>query len=69
MCPICFNECKLSETFALSCNERLCKDCFIEAAKTSVDSGIDCVSFACPAGCDLVLTPHNWKDLVTKENY
>ena len=64
-CPLCWESFKISDTYSLSCQHRVCKECYIDHVKVySQTRGI--ATIKCPGDekCGLRLTGDNIEELV-----
>lgn len=67
-CLICCEDLPASETFALSCGHRYCKDCWKGYLEVKIKDGPSCVYAKCPAPkCKSIVHEQAYKTLVSKE--
>lgn len=69
-CLICLEDLPATQTFALACGHRYCKDCWKGYLEVKIKDGPSCVHARCPAPkCKAIVHEQAYKKLVTNQQF
>jgi len=69
-CLICFDTLSASETFALNCGHRYCRDCWKGYLEVKIKDGAACVMARCPSPkCRAIVHEQAYKKLISPQLY
>jgi len=69
-CPICFDVVGFSETFALGCGHRQCRECYRGYLEMKVKDKVDAIRTTCPGkDCQNIVHDRAFKSLCSPESY